>query len=147
MAELESGRYKSKLSELHCDCELNYLRLNRLLVAIRERSEWVFAARNNHGLAVSVIEQTAHTTHLLVQGAIGRTRWLGNISLVVRVYHDARMAEVVLCQNQHVALLRYAYPNAQMYQPNEKTQLNRLLGQWLEHFLQSGWLVEPVPQF
>ena len=144
MVEPIAERYKSVLSDFHGDCELNYLRLVKLLVQIDSRDTWQFATNKQSSLAVTVVDKAAHTTHLSFQGTIGRTAWLGRISLLVRVYHDARMAEVVLCQNKRVNLLRYAYPNVEMFQPNEKSQLNQFLGYWLDHFLREGSLLEPL---
>ncbi len=56
----------------------------------------------------------------------------------VHLYHDVRMAEVTDFQRQRHFHGRYRYPNAQMHQPDEKLQLNRFLGEWLEHGLAHG---------
>ncbi len=49
----------------------------------------------------------------------------------VRMYHDARMAEVVSCAGVRRVEPRYAYPNERMHQPDEKAQWNRFLADWL----------------
>lgn len=70
--------------------------------------------------------------------------WLESPRLLVRLYHDARMAEV-LCNRQRRQLSgRYPYPNPQMHQPDEKLQLNAFLGEWLSQCLHHGQLLEPV---
>ena len=58
--------------------------------------------------------------------------------LTVRVYHDAQLAEVVEFAPFRRAQPRYDYPNPRMHQPNEKSQWNHFLGEWLSHCLQHG---------
>ncbi len=56
----------------------------------------------------------------------------------VRLYHDARVAEV--CSSEHLKRVkaRYDYPNEKMVQKDEKAQLNRFLGDWLSFCLRHG---------
>jgi uncharacterized protein YqiB (DUF1249 family) len=49
----------------------------------------------------------------------------------VRLYHDARLAEVVACQQIRRFKAVYSYPNTEMLQPDEKRQINALLRDWL----------------
>ncbi|HBX56798.1 MAG TPA: DUF1249 domain-containing protein, partial [Pseudomonas sp.] len=58
--------------------------------------------------------------------------------------HDARMAEVISAQSARRFRSIYPYPNAAMHQPDEKTQLNLFLGEWLSHCLACGHELEPV---
>src|SRR4051812_24265626 len=60
-------------------------------------------------------------------------------TLTVRVYHDARLAEVIAFTRWRRAQPRYDYPNPGMHQPDEKSQWNRFLGEWLSHCLQHGF--------
>lgn len=60
---------------------------------------------------------------------------IGHSHLYVRCYQDAKMAEVVnnergFCQQ---FASRYDYPNPNLYQPDEKWQLNLLLKEWLNY--------------
>ena len=70
--------------------------------------------------------------------------WLPLPHMEVRVYHDARMAEVVGAENARRFRSIYTYPNAAMHQPDEKTQLNLFLGEWLGHCLACGHELQPV---
>jgi uncharacterized protein YqiB (DUF1249 family) len=45
----------------------------------------------------------------------------------VRLYHDARVAEVLGFQGQGRFKPHYDYPNEQMYLPDEKRQVNLML--------------------
>ncbi|XQW84182.1 DUF1249 domain-containing protein [Thalassotalea piscium] len=58
--------------------------------------------------------------------------------MVIRLYHDARMAEVI--SNQDIAQVkpRYDYPNKKMHLPDEKQQINLFLKEWLQLSLQLG---------
>jgi len=49
----------------------------------------------------------------------------------VRLYHDARLAEVTACQQIRQFKAVYSYPNTEMLQPDEKRQINALLRDWL----------------
>lgn len=57
-----------------------------------------------------------------------------NLSMTVRMYHDAKVAEVVNCSGQGIFEPEYGYPNKCMLQRDEKRQVNRLLGEWLDFF-------------
>lgn len=88
---------------------------------------------------LTIIESTRYTTVI----ALG----LDDVSdvadylipkLTVRLYHDAKVAEV--CSAQQISRFKpiYDYPNLRMHQKNEKHQVNRFLGEWLTHCLRHG---------
>ena len=62
----------------------------------------------------------------------------------MRAYHDARMAKVIGAENARRFRGIYPYPNAAMHQPDEKTQLNLFLGEWLSHCIACGHELTPV---
>ncbi len=64
--------------------------------------------------------------------------WAAAPRFSLRVYHDARMAEVTAFDRHHRLSATYDYPNDKMYQRDEKVQLNRFLGEWLSHCLEHG---------
>lgn len=57
--------------------------------------------------------------------------------MTFRMYHDAKVAEVCAYQHCYRFQPKYAYPNKQMHQPDEKYQVNRLLADWLAHCLKN----------
>jgi len=59
-------------------------------------------------------------------------------SMLLRLYHDARMAEVISCQDTRHVKPRYDYPNSDMHQPDEKQQINLFLNEWLRLCLRLG---------
>ena len=66
---------------------------------------------------------------------------------VVRLYHDAKMAEVVSFQGCAAFLPEYFYPNKNMLQPDEKKQRNIFLGEWLSYCLAFGRVAGSVYAF
>ncbi len=140
-------RYRVDLVELQTACEANYARLMRLLPHMRQHSQSrrVALSQGEHllgVLALDVLESCPYTTTLCVRQEHSLP-WLPVPQLEVRVYHDARMAEVVGAENERRLHIRYPYPNAAMHQPDEKSQLNLFLGEWLSHCLACGH--EPLP--
>ncbi len=126
-------------------CDLNYLYLQRLLHNFRDaRQRVLYAPGAQPGqearLRIRFLERHRYTEILCIElyvgdGYTGADR---EIVLTVRVYKDLRCAEVSLC-NGHRLRARYPYPNARMFSPDEKFQLNRFLGEWLGHCVQHGY--------
>ncbi|WP_339515861.1 DUF1249 domain-containing protein [Pseudomonas sp. RL_15y_Pfl2_60] len=140
-------RYRVDLVELQTACEANYARLMRLLPAMRDepsaRRVAVSQGEKLLGvLALDVLENCPYTSTIRVRQEHSLP-WLPVPALEVRVYHDARMAEVVGAESSRRFRGVYPYPNADMHQPDEKTQLNLFLGEWLSHCLACGHETEP----
>ncbi|TBV01011.1 DUF1249 domain-containing protein [Phytopseudomonas dryadis] len=141
-------RYRVDLIELQAACEANYARLMRLLPAMREatgarRVALSQGERQLGILALEVVESCPYTSTVQVRQEHSLP-WLPVPQLEVRVYHDARMAEVIGAQSARRFRGIYPYPNAAMHQPDEKTQLNVFLGEWLSHCLACGHEMEPL---
>jgi len=58
--------------------------------------------------------------------------------MIIRVYHDAKTAEVMSYQNQKYFKAVYPVPNKLMYQRDEKEQLNLFLADWLNLCINEG---------
>ncbi|CAM5340253.1 hypothetical protein SSTU70S_04063 [Stutzerimonas stutzeri] len=141
-------RYRVDLPELQATCEANYLRLLRLLPEMRQsgRTRRIAISQGDQLLGVlvlQVLENCPYTTTVQVSQEHCLS-WLPVPRMEVRVYHDARMAEVVRAENARRLRGIYHYPNAQMHQPDEKNQLNLFLGEWLSHCQACGHELEPV---
>lgn len=128
------------LVNLHSDCELNFARLSKLMPGMESGSRVRYLAGNydESFLDIEVTDTDRYTCFLQLSGRMSDTPWAGEQRMAVRLYLDARMAEVISCGAERVRLLRYPYPNDHMYSPDEKNQINSFLGKWLEHFLQYG---------
>ena len=135
-------RYRVDLIELQSACEANYARLMRLLPDMRgdQRERRVALSQGEQllgVLALEVLDSCPYTTTLQVRQE-NQWSWLPMPTLQVRAYHDARMAEVIAAEKSRMLLGRYPYPNQAMHHPDEKTQLNLFLGEWLNHCLACG---------
>ena len=127
------------LTELHGLCEANYARMMRLYPdyeGCNARELIVGSAR----VRIEVMERARYTTIFQLNQWHAGSRWLGRLRVELRAYHDASMAEVGMFQAHRRIAARYSYPNARMYQQDEKLQQNRFLADWLEHCLANGRL-------
>ncbi len=141
-------RYRVDLLELQAACEANYVRLMRLLPDMRNDPDTRRIAMSQGDrllgvLVLTVTESCPYTTTVQVRQE-HCLPWLPVPKMDVRVYHDARMAEVISAENARRFRGIYSYPNAQMHQPDEKNQLNLFLGEWLGHCLACGHELESV---
>jgi len=139
-------RYVPDIAKHGALCEANYVRLQRLLQDLSQPS-YQFSWMDNHGnkvdVDINVIERFKYTTTLQLFKQLHTVPApLDTVELTVRMYSDARMAEVVtLSQGKQLAGV-YRYPNDQMYQIDEKEQANHYLAEWLSHLLLHGAVKE-----
>jgi hypothetical protein len=145
-APMAKKRYVPDLSELMAICELNYVRLQQLFPDMKNVDQHSFQVTTHQQdfgtVNFTVQERAAYTTHLMI--ARPRNQWISDWQMVVRVYHDAKLAEVIECQTQPRIRAVNDYPNARMHQRDEKMQLNIFLGEWLQHCLNHGHSSERI---
>lgn len=129
----------------HAECEVNFLRLARLLpgftagqsrhIAIR------FASGHEDTIELLVTERSPYTAVIELQQT--RPVWGDTpLRLGVRAYLDARMAEVTACRQSRRLLPRYPYPNSHGLARDEKWQQDVLLGEWLSRCLADGRMAD-----
>jgi uncharacterized protein YqiB (DUF1249 family) len=143
---INKQRYRVDLAAEQAECETNFWRLSRLL---REyvNEHHSFAMGASLYMHIRVLERNPYTTTLEIVQAPTAILVLAP-RLTVRVYHDARLAEVIAFAPWRRPAPRYDYPNPDMHQPNEKAQWNHFLGEWLSHCLQHGFpLDRPLSEF
>ena len=135
-------RYTPDLRKMLSDCEINYHRLIRLLPSIDEEEEWLFGVEANseqlRQVSICVVERSKYTTTVAVAQESLLADWVPKPTITVRLYHDAQMAEVLSFERNNYLQGSYEYPNARMFQRDEKAQQNAFLGEWLEFCLRSG---------
>ena len=130
---------RNRLDRLMREYERNYERMRFLVPTLRDMSGHnVSRAEAMPDLHLEVLDQSSYTTTLVMTYAleIDGSR-LPEPEVQVRVYHDARMAEVLAvrepgptggtawCSLRHSAMSR-------------KWRFNRFLGKWLAYCLQQG---------
>ena len=97
---------------------------------------------------LAVRERSTHTTLLSLRQRERDSRWLQAPQLLVRVYHDAQLAEVIACEGERNIWPRQEYPNRRMLHRDEKAQWNRFLSEWLAICLANGFVAAdtcPIP--
>ncbi|TVS11024.1 MAG: DUF1249 domain-containing protein [Gammaproteobacteria bacterium] len=143
-------RYKVDLAAHMAECDANYARLHQLLPELFDRDERTLSLTlpqvADRVLRFRVVERCPYTTTLALDFTRAASDWHPLVPaprLLVRLYHDARTAEVTAYQGEDRFQGRYDYPNGRMHQPDEKAQLNRFLGEYLALCLAHGR--EPAP--
>ena len=135
--------YHVDLPELMRVYETNYAKLNALLPAQPEVGEVRCYQAAQMTYQLQVLEVTKYTTLLEVCQSDDLSVFpLPTMS--VRLYHDARVAEVCSSEQLGRVQARYDYPNENMVTPDEKAQLNRFLGDWLTFCLKHGISRSPI---
>ena len=145
-ARLNKSRYRVDLSAHMACCESNYARLIRLMpdggepAGINEPAQWNYQLQQGDSevrLELVLLEETTYTSMIEVRRSEKLHDWDSSPRLHVRLYHDAKMAEVVFWWDNDVrhkaARPRYEYPNERSYHRDERVQFNRFLHDWLVH--------------
>lgn len=134
--------YVADLGRLGALCEGNYLRLQRLLGVSSPQDGVCFDLSSNQQylgrIRMRMLQSSRYTDTVLLEQTHASGRWLNDPHMTVRIYHDARMAEVISCfRNARIEILQ-DYPNRFMHHPDEKVQVNAFLAEWLSFCLRCG---------
>lgn len=125
--------------------EDNFQRLMLLMPELKAFAEQSHRGRRQEGLQVDVLERHKYTTVIkLTQNLPLNFMSIAMSSMIVRVYHDAEVAEVLSYQRQYRFKAKYDYPNPEMCQVREKQRVNEFLGEWLDFCLAGGVPVRTV---
>jgi uncharacterized protein YqiB (DUF1249 family) len=158
-------RYRIDLKVFMACCEANYFRLLGLFPNLQSADERRIGLSLGTEVetVLTVLERTSYTTLLSIaqqQGGAAEAldtrsertdksvtvRWFKPPVLTVRLYHDAQIAEVITYGSNRGVRPKNAYPNQQMFQPDEKRQWNHFLEEWLVLCRQHGYAVaESLP--
>ena len=151
------AKYRPKIATLLSLCESNYVLLSRLIAGKTNVGEQrTFSIAGNLGYKLEILETTRYTNFIEIQqiSQFIRTDKSENNTLSktinnalipkmkIRLYHDARLAEVIATQGMRQIKPRYDYPNDKMHQPDEKQQMSMFLKEWLQICLRLG-LADP----
>jgi len=125
----------------HSQCELNFYLCLSLVPGCREgMTQWAFTIGDEQGLHVSIklLDSAPYTSTIEIQQQTVVDGFLSSPKVLVRLYHDVQMAEVVAWDQHRHWRPVYSYPNKRMYHNDEKLALNRFLGDWLVHCRKQG---------
>ncbi len=120
-------------------CEDNYRLILNLFPqwqsAVTASSSWSDADAVQIRLCCQVIERTPYTLLLQFEQQPVIEPWVKALSMKVRLYHDARMAEVVLFQHQRLRIPQQRGVDPVLHSADEKNQTNHFLHEWLLYCL------------
>ncbi len=129
-------KYVPHLPTMQAVCELNYAHFMRVLPDCdTEDLSYEFTVKDSLQYRVKITEAARYTTTVQVEQLNSHTPAYLKPAMTVRLYHDARMAEVISSQNTGAFAPSYQYPNNKMRQRNEKQMVNMFLAEWLEFCL------------
>jgi uncharacterized protein YqiB (DUF1249 family) len=124
-------RQNFSLACLHKECELNFSRISRLVGVHPDLGGSFCVAKNSQSqIQFEVIDSARFTTTLAIKIIAETPQWLPCIEMKVRIYRDARMAEVIeWCSDSCIpwALVERKGPQSR----DEKWQWNVFLGELL----------------
>ncbi len=136
-------RYVPDLISDMAECDANYIRLLRLFPNIHAEDDLEFGVQGimEDGAIVNIqiIERCPFTTMLAIDVSSDEHQpWIKWPRLEVRVYHDVNSAEVVSFERHRNFKYRYYTLNPKLFQPDEKSQINRFFGELLTFCLSQG---------
>ena len=129
-------RQRRNLTRLH---ESNYTKL-LLVVPLMPRLEQDVRINSDrdHCIDINILERTKYTSLLNIRLKHKTlSNWIPDLSMTIRSYHDAQVAEVLSFQKHQRFESKYSYPNEKMFQRDEKQQVNVFLNDWLTHCVAS----------
>lgn len=135
-------RHVPDLKRLGVLFEGNYRRMRQLTAVLEDaQPRYIYLHAAGHYLGqirLQLVESCKYTDTILLEQIHNSGRWLNNPKMTVRVYHDAGVAEVIsCCRYQRIEAVN-DYPNRFMHHPDEKTQINAFLAEWLTFCLKFG---------
>ena len=148
LANATKQNYQPNLVSLMTLCANNYMLLLKVLAsktALGESRHFFISDFLSYN--VTIKEVTRYTSVVSFEQEVLSTSFNNVPGIVasalhprmtIRLYHDARMAEVLSTQDIRQVKPRYSYPNSQMHQQDEKQQTNQFLNEWLHLCLRLG---------
>ncbi len=124
--------YKPNVSQFLALCARNYCHILNLMpseLSLDEEWELDFG----YGvLNIRLIENTKYTQLIEIYRELTSSPFVDTPKVIVRVYHDAKLAEVLTSQQIYRLRPVYDYPNLRMYHRDEKYQVNAFLEELLK---------------
>jgi hypothetical protein len=148
IANVGKKTYRPNLVSLMTLCANNYMLLLKVLADKKRQGETRhFFISDFLSYNVTIKEVTRYTSLIVFEQETFNYKVKSIPSIVanalhprmsIRLYHDARLAEVLTTQDIRQVKPRYDYPNIQMHQQDEKQQTNQFLNEWLHLCLRLG---------
>jgi len=150
-------RYTVDLAAMHTLYEWNYARLQKLLrgagaherIGLLNPLEYAWAseaAEFEPVLQLQRVERTRYTETWRLAQMTQTMPWCPELDMEVRIYHDARMADVLRFQSARRIPAIVPALHVAGWRPNEKQLVNQFLGDCLQHCLTHGLPRDPMLQ-
>lgn len=138
--------YSIDLSAQMAVCDANFIRVLQLLpnlefgakreISFNNELNFITSRKDSLITTLEVIESFKYTstmrmTNLSSHSATTTSSYYQPPEMLIRMYHDAKTAEVVSYQQAKYFKAKYPLPNKSMYQADEKEQINFFLSEWL----------------
>jgi uncharacterized protein len=157
--------YSIDLSAQMAVCDANFIRILQLLPGMEFGAKREISFNNQLNLNLQSVNSLTTTLEVIESFKYTSTIRLANLSnqaftkddcyyqspeMLIRMYHDAKTAEVISYQQARYFKAKYPLPNKSMYQADEKEQINFFLSEWLsfcqkEGLCSSSTLAENLP--
>ena len=138
MSDITVARdYVQSLPKYITLCERNYLRALKLLPPEEQGAQRAIELAQVP-YVIEIQQCAKYTTDILIKQTSAGSVFFPSLHLEVRLYHDAKVAEVVHTDYHQRIKPSYRYPNPKMHQKDEKYQANAFLADWLMACLESG---------
>ncbi len=111
--------------------EENYQALARLVPDMGIDTVILSSSRGLPDLQMNVVERGKYTLTIAFLHALDDNEIVPDMYLKVKVYNDARVAEVLTYQNKTGFARIYTYPNNKLRYPIEKRRVNQFFSEWL----------------
>ena len=135
-------KYVPDLKRIGALYESNYQRLCKLINLMQGSEIARFGLHTGMqylgDVEIKRLEVFTYTETVGLEQTASVGKWLNNPQMTVRLYHDARVAEVISCCRYQRVQPVNDYPNKFMHHPDEKDQINSFLADWLNFCLQHG---------
>ena len=120
--------------------ERNYISMRRLIPDMPSpQTSWRSQTPGGLHLHLRVLERFRYTTELSLTYYFNRNeQWLAEPDLHIRIYHDARLAEVISARLRHRPYFVEDKAEYEQKQLHSRWHVNRFLYKWLNYCLHQG---------
>jgi hypothetical protein len=132
LSSQDKSRYQPNVSAFLALCGRNYALILKWLPDVGEAdTSWIVEGEFG-SLAITLVENTRYTQLVEISRNLPHSLFVSSPTVVVRIYHDAQLAEVLTSQQIFSFKPVYDYPNIHMHQADEKFQVNAFLEELLK---------------
>ncbi|MGX9462076.1 DUF1249 domain-containing protein [Shewanella sp. A14] len=125
-------KYQPNVSAFLAVCGRNYAHILKWLPEHIDVNEPWLVKGQFGTLTISLLENTKYTQLVEISRPMPAGHFFKSPKAIVRIYHDAQLAEVLTSQQIYRLKPVYDYPNIHMHHSDEKFQVNAFLEELLK---------------